>query len=938
MEDIFISLLNISITASYLVLAVILLRLIFRKAPKWLFCLLWTLVGFRLVFPFSLESALSIIPSAETVSPTIIYQTSPHINSGIPAVNNVVNPIISESFSPEPAASANPLQIITILASWLWIAGLIVMLVYALISFLRLRHRMATATLLSGNIYQSEFVQSPFVLGLVKPKIYLPYNIDKNDMGHVVAHEKAHLKRKDHLIKPLAFLILSVYWFNPVLWVAYVLLCRDIELACDERVIRELDTEERKDYSTALLNCSVNRRMIAACPLAFGEVGVKERIKGVMNYKKPTFWVILIAVIVSIVATVCFMTNPKSDTDISGKVFIGSQIKYNYVKNLGISGIQYCITDDMVLYSFTGDNPGIVRLGKLEKSDVTAEELTNQIKGQEKEYPNNPTYTFNNLKAAYVTEKISSPEKRSRYYVVIDEDNAVLLVSMYDYLTMNEADYIGNVEQIDVVEDADYRNAFSSLIIRITKSDYMGTDQVLESVQTYYWDFDENGGSTELTDGLTCSTGGFDMSEGKIEISLNKELVWVIAYDKETEIKKFDFSLGETATLRDTGKSGETTCYTFDFITKEDIEYTDNLMQKAVYTDYNGINVYLSDNSSLDGSIGYAVDNRTDKAIEYGEEYIVYRIIDGKAIKCDEVMDYTWWDMVLYQMSNNSTEYSSFGTDVYEFSDPGVYRFEKSFSIVGEKGKYKMSFDFEITEVSEPVLPQTIDEAVSQAILEDNKPKYYDFGTECSGEGHIILGSDVDGTEHKVYLLTQYSQFGFENGYFMEKAGGTVPAVMTFRKTAEGYELSDTEYPLDGSGYAPSIKKMFPVKYRNRVNNATEEDSDSLWAQCKAYAQAYLDEIGRDEEIRTYSQVERTLLTDVGVSVEVSNKFISYKQLPYNYDIGYYEALENGVRYVYSVSYDKNADRIICTKEAYDTKEIIEKTEIDSLTGEIITD
>ena len=205
-------------------------------------------------------------------------------------------------------------------------------------------------------------------------------------------------------------------------------------------------------------------------------------------------------------------------------------------------------------------------------------------------------------------------------------------------------------------------------------------------------------------------------------------------------------------------------------------------------------------------------------------------------------------------------------------------------------------------------------------------------------EGHITYGIDEDGTEYKVYLLTHYSRFGFENGYFMEKAGGTVPAVMTFRKTAEGYELLDVEYPLDGSGYAPSIKKMFPVKYRNRLNNITDEDSDSLWAQCKAYAQAYLDEIGRDEEIRTYSQVERTLLTDVGVSVEVSNKFISYKQLPYNYDIGYYEALENGVRYVYSVSYDKNADRIICTKEVYDTKEIIEKTEIDSLTGEIITD
>lgn len=935
MEDIFIRLLNVSITASYLVIAVLVLRLIFKKAPKWLFCVLWALVGLRLVFPVSFESALSLIPSAETVPSTIIYQQSPHITSGIPIVNQVVNPVISETFAPDPAASANPLQIVTILASWVWALGLVVMLVYTLISYLRLRHRVSTATLLSGNIFQSEVVQSPFVLGIIKPKIYLPYSIGDKDIGHVIAHEKAHLKRKDHLIKPLAFLILSVYWFNPLMWVAYVLLCRDIELACDEKVIRELDTDARRCYSTALLNCSVNRRMIAACPLAFGEVGVKERVKSVMNYKRPAFWIILLAVVVCIVTTVCFMTNPESDTDISGRVFIGSQIKYNYVKNHGISGIQYCITDDMVLYRFSGDNPGVVRLGKLEKSDVTAEELTSQIEGQERG-TNNPTYTFNSLKAAYVTEKKSDPEETVRHYVAIDEKGAVLLITMHDYLTMNDVDYISNVEQIEVVDGADYRNTFSSLIIRITKADYMGTSQVLESVQTYYWAFDEKGGSMELTDGLVCSTKGFDMSEGKIEISLNKNLVLDIGYDKEAEVKSFDFALGEKATLRTADISGETTYYSFDFIQENDIKYADNLVQKAVYTDYNGVNAYLSDNSSLDGNIGYTLENRTDKGIEYGEEYVIYRITDGKAVKCDAVSDIAW-DAMLYVQSNQSTEYTSFRTDVYDISQPGLYRFEKTFNFSGEKEEYKLSFDFEITETEESKETDNLDKAISKAILEDNKPKYYDFATECVAEGHIVYGTEVNGNEYTVYMLTEYNAFGFENGYFMSKAGGCVPAVMTFEKTSESYNLLDIEYPLDGAGYAPSIKKMFPEKYRNLVTNPTSSEYESLWNQCVAYAQAYLDEIGRDEEIRNYSQVEHTLLTDVGVSVEVSNKILEYK-IPYNYDLGYYESVENEVRYIYRTSYDKEQNKVVFTKEIYDTEEVVEKIEVDSLTGDIISD
>ncbi len=312
MADIFLKIVNMSISATWIVLAVLLLRLILKRAPKWIAVLLWGIVAVRLICPFSIESVLSLIPSAETISPGIMMDRTPEINTGISIINNTVNPIISSSFSPNPAASANPLQILIPIISVIWIAGIVIMLAYTVISYLCLKRKIRTAVLLRENIYQSERVTSPFVFGVIRPKIYLPFNVTEQDMQQVIAHEQAHIRRKDHWWKPFGFLLLTVYWFNPLLWLGYVLLCRDIELACDEKVVKQMNTEQRADYSQALLTCSVNRRTIAACPLAFGEVGVKTRVKSVLNYRKPAFWLIIFAVVISIAAAVCFLTNPAS--------------------------------------------------------------------------------------------------------------------------------------------------------------------------------------------------------------------------------------------------------------------------------------------------------------------------------------------------------------------------------------------------------------------------------------------------------------------------------------------------------------------------------------------------------------------------------------------------------------------------------------------------
>ena len=313
MSNIFLKILNMSIAASWLILAVVLLRFLLKKAPKWIAVLLWGIVALRLVVPFSFESALSLIPSAETFNAHNIQYETPAISSGIPAVNNAVNPVLGETFAPNSVGSINPLYIWTLVVSAIWLVGIAAMLLYAVISYVRVRQSVAERVPYEGNIFLCDQVKSPFILGLVRPKIYLPSNMDATAMEPVIAHEKAHLARRDHWWKPLGFLILTVHWFNPLCWIAYVLLCRDIELACDEKVIRQMDLDEKKQYSIALLECSTQRRLVTICPLAFGEVGVKERVKNVLNYKKPAFWVIVVAVVACAVVTVCFATNPKQD-------------------------------------------------------------------------------------------------------------------------------------------------------------------------------------------------------------------------------------------------------------------------------------------------------------------------------------------------------------------------------------------------------------------------------------------------------------------------------------------------------------------------------------------------------------------------------------------------------------------------------------------------
>ncbi|MBT9790252.1 M56 family metallopeptidase [Holdemania massiliensis] len=310
MNELFLKIINMSISASGLVLVVLILRFVLKKAPKWVNILLWGIVAIRLICPFSFESALSLIPSAETFPEKVISGPSFDVQTGITPVDNRINDYLGDRYFEGVTVPANNGNNIMTILTIVWTIGILLLVAYTVISYWRLRRKVDTAVRYKDNIFQSENVKSPFVLGIIKPRIYLPFNMNGQDLEHVVAHEQAHIHRKDHWWKPFGFLLLTIHWFNPLVWLAYVLLCRDIELACDEKVIKELGNEQRADYTQALVACSVNRRMIAACPLAFGEVGVKDRVKSVMNYKKPAFWGVVLAVIVCVFVAVCFLTNP----------------------------------------------------------------------------------------------------------------------------------------------------------------------------------------------------------------------------------------------------------------------------------------------------------------------------------------------------------------------------------------------------------------------------------------------------------------------------------------------------------------------------------------------------------------------------------------------------------------------------------------------------
>ena len=314
----FAELLNVSLTASLIALVVILIRFFMKKTPKWVTCILWGMVGLKLILPFSIESPLSLIPNKEPLPVADIYNTSALVSgnsytsvvdSGSQIFDAFVGTAIRETSS-EAVLKSN----LSIIACS-WLIGVAVMIAYSIISYHRINKKVEESAALKDNIWLCDCIGTPFIMGLIKPRIFIPSNIDETDIVFVIAHEKAHIKRKDHWWKPLGFVLLTLHWFNPILWIAYILMCKDIESACDEKVIKDKGLEIKKAYSNALINCSMPKRIISVCPLAFGETAVKSRIKSVLNYKKPALWLVIISLVVCVAVGIGFLTNKPYEAD-----------------------------------------------------------------------------------------------------------------------------------------------------------------------------------------------------------------------------------------------------------------------------------------------------------------------------------------------------------------------------------------------------------------------------------------------------------------------------------------------------------------------------------------------------------------------------------------------------------------------------------------------
>ena len=507
MNEFFLKIINMSISASWLIFAVLILRLVLKKAPKWVNVLLWGIVAIRLICPFSFESALSLIPSAETFPKKIISGPSFDVQSGITPVDNRINDYLGDRYFEGVTVPANNGNTIMTILTIVWTIGILLLVAYTVISYWRLHREIDTAVRYKDNIFQSENVSSPFVLGLIKPRIYLPFKLDGQDMEHVVAHEQAHIRRKDHWWKPLGFLLLTIHWFNPLMWLAYVLLCRDIELACDEKVIKGLSNEQRADYTQALVACSVNRRMIAACPLTFGEVGVKERVKSVMNYKKPAFWVIIISVIVCVGVAVCFLTNPKQDSyTLRIVVPAGSQEKFVYTDE-EVSTIRNSIK----IWSGDGLGDTEVILSPVNKTTETRYTATYLTHGMPVEFDAEKDTWFKigvNMQNSTNEDIIVYVEVENVEVRIVDEINSV--IEWFDYLeTPDEMKWDGSLE-ISLTEfpDVTFRWTYGEMLaVKGSKSTSLYTGMPIWNA--YFCDLTGDG-LPELCSSISWGSGMID--------------------------------------------------------------------------------------------------------------------------------------------------------------------------------------------------------------------------------------------------------------------------------------------------------------------------------------------------------------------------------------------------------------------------------------------
>ncbi len=337
MEKILLSVLNMSLTASYLIVFIMFLRLPLKRAPKVISYLLWGFVAFRLICPFAFESTFSFMPANITsVSHDFVSQQNLQINNG-----SIGNPAVTRIFfSSSVDASVNSVPLYIQIGSYIWILGIIAMVIYSIVSFLTIKRHLQSAEYIECNIYETTNLRTPFVLGVFRPRIYIPAGLMKEEKRYIICHEETHIHRFDHIIKPFAFLVLSIHWFNPLVWIAFVLMSNDMELSCDEKVIKVMGEDIKKAYSASLLSFALGKRILNGSPLAFGEGHIKARIKNILDYKTPALWVIVVTIVCFVVLGIGLLSDPKQEVSVLDEQIIPEELQFVRTDSITPTGSQ----------------------------------------------------------------------------------------------------------------------------------------------------------------------------------------------------------------------------------------------------------------------------------------------------------------------------------------------------------------------------------------------------------------------------------------------------------------------------------------------------------------------------------------------------------------------------------------------------------------------
>ena len=883
LSEVFLKIVNMSISASWLVLAVLLLRLVLKKAPKWVSVLLWGFVAVRLICPFTIESVLSLIPSSETVSPEIMMDWTPEISTGIGSVDTVINPIITQTFAPNPATSANPLQILIPVAGIFWLAGIAAMLLYTAVSYFLLRRRVATAVLLRNNIYQSENVDSPFVLGIIKPKIYLPFQMDGKNLEHVIAHEESHIRRKDHWWKPFGFVLLALHWFNPLMWLGYILLCRDIELACDEKVIKEMDNENRADYTQALVACSVNRRRIAACPLAFGEVGVKERVKSVMNYKKPAFWIIIAAIVTCIAVAVCFLTNPKEEND-------PNLAENGYYLLIGAEGVE------SIEVSGPNTSGGVVNAD--ESSFKKGEKVwIEQLQGVTDLRGYSITAFGKNSKVIYA---LSIPTDASSDKVInlVSNDSWLLAPAGFEnflskvkgktYVYENEG-ILGSF-QITLFEDGTFTyyegNASSYFGIGTWKQDgstITMTDNELAGynlVNHFKLDgsdliFVEQNSSNFIYVKVKNGEKFHRTGEAYKNVDGTDNLAYlggdqILSLDDVIALSQKGYDLGwsdfEKYKYYETGSGLYIRVYPIN-------EMFEVMIGGSAMPDQDDTPMYVYLVPRLISDVNQQIDIRDGGVEEFISQYSAGSEESWDKIPMIRVNGVLYLDTgynssterkcgtmdgeITSQVAGSQTpvedDQSNFGAGYgYQYGSIAgtidLYMNGNWRIFATEEVRQELQFSSQYDDVDK------IDKALSQAILDQNAGDRFKPDGLIKAESHYILGITSKSAtplagqtnhmkETTVYVRYVYNRYAYSEGKLERVAGIATPATITFTYDPDtGYTLKEFWEPNSGSAYAQDIRDRFPAEIADIVLDPQDEtiNTEELENKCLAQAQEYV--------------------------------------------------------------------------------------------------